>query len=442
MDDFDKNCRAAATAQDAGQERRSRISEKGRALLLFLCALCVFFCSISMCMVLIIRSADVDPLPVFQTIRPLEYVVNMQQPTNVFVPEELSAPKGSHDSALLTFLFLGVDGDESEMMILASLNLRTKQVAMLSVPRDTYINGSYKIPKIRNVYVNASDSERGIQALQEKAKEMLGVAPDYYLVLDEDALSQMFDLTGDLLFTVPEEPDYSTLDAGEQYVNGTDAVEIFSCRSSFRLVETDSARVQRDLLQLIIRTLVSQKDDMMTNAQLIKQAMNTNLTADELAYLGYFLQGLDLSSIVSVSLPGKVIEIEEREYYEGDPELTIELINRYFNPTDKELTIYDINLRQLAGDSGEGEWEEYGFGNHGGTTATKPDDEEETTDETEETTDSEQPPEESTTDPDEEPTGTPTQPEETTQEPSATQPEAPTDGSNSGGQTENGSDNP
>lgn len=444
MDNFDKNNRAALQTGEAGRGRTSRISEKGRALLLFFCALCVFFSSISMCMVLIIRSADVEPLPVFQNIRPLEYVVNMQQPTDVFVPEELSAPEGSHDSELLTFLFLCVDGDESETMILTSLNLRTKQVAMLSVPRDTYINGNYKIPKIRNVYVNASDSERGIQALQEKAKEMLGFWPDYYLVLDEEALGQIFDLTGDLLFTLPEDPDYTTLDPGEQYMNGADAVEIFSCRSGFRPVETDSARVQRDFLQLMLRALFAQTEEMRTNAQLLKDAMNTNLSADEMAYLGYFLQGLDLSSIISVSLPGKVIEVEEREFYEVNPKETVELINRYFNPTDKELTVYDVNLRQLTGDSGEGEWEEYGFGNHGGTTTTKPDDEEESTDDEEEPSSSEEKPEDSSSGSEEETTESqaPTRPEESTQAPSTAPSEAPSETAAPTSPTQNSTDNP
>ena len=46
------------------EEEQGRISSKARSVMLFIGALCIFFCAVAMSMVLITKSADVEPLPV------------------------------------------------------------------------------------------------------------------------------------------------------------------------------------------------------------------------------------------------------------------------------------------------------------------------------------------------------------------------------------------
>ena len=39
------------------------------------------------------------------------------------------------------------------------------------------------------------------------------------------------------------------------------------------------------------------------------------------------------------------------------------ILNEAFNPLDEDLTVFDVNFRQLTGDSGEGSYSSFGFGN-------------------------------------------------------------------------------
>lgn len=355
-------------------EPASRIGGKGRSILLFFGALCLFLCAVAMSMVLITKSADVEPLPVIKNIKPMQYVVNMEQPEEAHIPAEFTPPESASGSELVNFLIVSVDDDESTMMVLASVNMVSKRVTLLSIPRDTYITGNYTEPKLRNVYSAAEESGRGIQALKEKAREMIGFWPDYYLVLDEESVNQIFDLIGDIPFDVPTSPSYTDLDSGERHVNGPAAIQLLSCRNNYSAIETDSTAVQRELLIRMFSALFEQKDSVKENADLIAEVMDTDLNAGQLAYMAYFLHDVTPESVVSEVLPGEVIEVEEdgKEYFQINLEEATKILNFYFNPLKSELTIYDLNFRQLAGDSGEGEYEEYGFHNSNGNNNSTP----------------------------------------------------------------------
>lgn len=368
--------------EEETEEQQSRISSKGRSVMLFIGALCIFLCAVVMSMVLITKSADVEPLPVINNIKPMEYVVNMQQPEDAVVPVDFTAPESANGSPIINFLIVSVDDEESTMMMLASVNMTSKRVSLLSIPRDTYITGNYTEPKLRNVYSASEESGRGIQALKEKAREMIGFWPDYYLVLDEASVNQIFNLIGDIPFDVPSSPRYTDLDSGEQHIDSHSAMQLFSCRNNYTNVETDSTAVQRDLLIRMFSALFEQTDSAKENAELLSEVMDTDLNASQLAYMAFFLHDVEPESVISLVLPGEVIEVEEdgKDYFQVDLEEAARILNSYFNPLESELTIYDLNFRQLAGDSGVGEYEEYGFpdsNNNNNYTPTRPQETEE-----------------------------------------------------------------
>lgn len=355
------NMEQEAPAEKEYVEEESRVGGKGRSVGLFLGALCLFVCAIGMCMILITKSADLEPLPAIKATKPMEYVVDIEVPEESVMPAEYTAPVSENGSGLINFLIISVDDEESNMMMLASVNLVSKQASLLSIPRDTYITGNYTEPKLRNVYAASEESGRGIQALVEKSREMIGFWPDYYLVLDEDSVNEIFNQIGDIPFEVPSSPSYTDLESGEQSIDSHSAMQLFSCRNNYSRIETDSTAVQRDLLLLMFDKLFEQQDSAMEIADQLSAVMHTNLKASELAYLIYFLHDLELNDVYSNVLPGEVIEIEEdgKEYFQVNLEEAVKILNAFFNSTKTELTIYDLNFRQLAGDSGEGEYEDY-----------------------------------------------------------------------------------
>lgn len=365
-------------AEDGG-----RLSGRTKAMCLLAASICVFICAAIMCLSLIAKSAEPLILPSEPEAKELSYAVNSVAPSSVEVPVDIEAPVSRSDSNTLNILLLGRSGTQTDTFLLASVDLRTGDLALLSIPRDTYVAGSYEVPKISSVYAEADDGEgRGVKAVREMVKNMVGFEADYYFVLEEASLTAMLDLTGGMEFTVPESPDYSELSAGNQKMTGEKAVQLLCYREDYTDVETEPAAVQRDFLLTLLEALLKDAEAYAENAEKLAEAADTDLSAENLLYLAYLLQNVDTASVFSRALPGGETEIDDVAYYEVDPEAAIELLNAHFNPLKKNLTVYDVSFRQKTGDSGTGQYDPYGFGNTGGSEEETQDTSEESSEET------------------------------------------------------------
>ena len=353
--------------QTETEEKSGSLSARTKAKLLLAAAICIFICATSMCLALIAKSAEPLELPSEPEAKELSYVVNSVQPSTAAVPSDYEAPVSRNDSETLNILLIGRNKmtAQTDTLLLASVHLQTGELALLSIPRDTYIAGNYEIPKINLVYSEADDGKgRGVNALLEMVKGMVGFDVDYYFVLDEASLTAMTDSVGGVDFTVPDTPDYSELAAGKQHFDGKLAMQMLTYRTGYTDVEVEPARVQREFLLTLLEALLKDPDAYEENAKKIAAVSDTDLTAESLTYLAYLLQNVDTSAVFSRALPGGEIEIEDVTYYEVDPEAAIELLNEHFNPLKNDLTVYDVHFRQKTADSSSGEFDPYGFGNN------------------------------------------------------------------------------
>lgn len=372
----------------------NRLSAKTRACTLLMLSVIVFLCAVVTCAALIAKSVDSDDEGGIQEthVEDIKYVANntdnTEIPSNDTPDVKLTAPKSVYNSNILNILLVANDteSEQTDALIVVSIDMQKGQPSMLSIPRDTYISGDYSIPKINRVY--AENGSRGIEALKEAVENMLGFRLDNYLVFDSVALAEVLQLTGGIDFEIPEEPMYHNLLTGEQSLSGEKAFELFRYRDDYTDVETEPYRVQRDFLAEILDTLLADQENEIENAEVICQATDTDLEATELAYLTDLLKSARFAASFSRALPGGEINIRDEAYYQVDPAQACEILNGHFNPTGNDLTEYDVHFRQMQGDSGEGEMPDYGFGGPRPTTnpdLTEPDEEE-----TEETENSEE----------------------------------------------------
>lgn len=379
------NIPSAAPQREAEpqEEPESRMQPRTRALLLLLGAILLFAGAVAMCFTLMNQSAEVNAMPLEEP-KALNYVVNVLPPSTENVPAQLEAPESQYGSNRLNFLLIGIDDatDLTNLLMLASVDLHTKDVALISIPRETYISGNFKYPAAFNVYKEAEGGEHGIKAVREKVKEMIGFWPDYYFVLNTKSLNGLLELTGNIEFDVPEEPAYSDLPAGRVSINGQKAVKLLNYRNDFYAITTEPARVQRSFLQTLLTVLLKDAEHIDENARAIAAFADTDLSSDDLAYLGHLLQGMDMKAIYSRALPGETVEAGGAYFYQVDPNEAAVMLNECFNPLGEELSIYDLNFRQVAGDSGVGEYAAYGFGNGKNYTVDDDDDNQNETEQT------------------------------------------------------------
>lgn len=135
----------------------------------------------------------------------------------------------------------------TDTIILASLNPKTGQSAMLSIPRDLYV----KIPehsqytKINSIYYYGTrdgGDKGGVKYINAVIEEVTGQKVDYFVVIDFHGFEKLIDEVGGLRVNVPEEltdkrypgPNFSYqtfhIDKGWQDLDGVTALKYVRTR--------------------------------------------------------------------------------------------------------------------------------------------------------------------------------------------------------------------
>jgi LCP family protein required for cell wall assembly len=160
--------------------------------------------------------------------------------------------KGEGDGRI-NILLLGVGGPGhqgaylSDTMMVISIDPRTHDTAILSIPRDLYVPipgyGSAKINSADS-YGEAEKSGNGPALAKQTVSKVLGIDIHYYVQVDFQAFKQSVDKVGGVDVTVDQalyDPEYPcpnnealmcgfSIKAGKQHLDGATALEYVRCR--------------------------------------------------------------------------------------------------------------------------------------------------------------------------------------------------------------------
>ena len=212
---------------------------------------------------------------------------------------------GTHDGAQLT---------DSIMAI--SLNQKTGDVAMLSLPRDLKASPTCTATgKINEVYwCNNTDGENekaGAEALMTEVGDILGIDFQYYSHLNWGSLIQIVDILDGINITLDEDiSDYNwtgaVFKAGETYtINGEQALGLARARHGTSSGDFSRGASQQKILIGIKDKVIEKKlslTDMMGLANTLGDNLRTNFSIDELKSLAHLTYNFDFDNIRQVSL--------------------------------------------------------------------------------------------------------------------------------------------
>lgn len=255
---------------------------------------------------------------------------------------------------LLNIALLGTDGDgfRTDVNIVASLNLTTKEVHLISVPRDTRVvmtddmiaylekndrtipqaNGVYGQCKLTEVHAYAGEGNRSTFTVA-MLEEILGIDIDYYVKVDLDAFKDIVDAVGGVEFDVQERLYYSDpaqglyidLYPGPQVLDGEKAEMLVRFREGYAQKDLKRIEVQQEFLKAFISQVCS-SDKIMSNLdsyiKIFMEKVESNMpVATALKYAGY-IKEIDPASITTDTIPG-----EGGAYFDMDEEGTKELVD-------------------------------------------------------------------------------------------------------------------
>lgn len=167
-----------------------------------------------------------------------------------------------------TFLLVGRDdggGGNTDTIMVGCYDVKNATLDVLSIYRDTLVDVPWEIKKINSVYNN-----QGMEGVQQQVKNLIGYVPDYYFVVELDAVAELVDAIGGVDYNVPYNMDYDDpsqdlsihFQAGMQHLSGEDAVKVLRWRknnSGENLSVGDVGRVsvQHSFLQALAQEMLS-----------------------------------------------------------------------------------------------------------------------------------------------------------------------------------------
>ena len=281
------------------------------------------------------------------------------------VPEKKEYP-------VVTCLFLGVNGNLTDFIMLGQYNPNTREIALLSIPRDTNIGNNSVDGKINSAY-----SSRGMDKLKKQVTEITGIEIDYHVLFKTKILRQVVDKIGGVTVDVPINMNYDDpyqnlyihLKKGTQKLTGSQAEQFCRFRknndgSGYPGGDVERTKAQQKFIKAFIAELlkvdnVSKIPDLIN---IVLEGTKTNVTLDVAKEYIDDVIALKTDRITTNTLPGSARMGQSplgymTSYYYYDAERTKTMIDEMFHSssiTSGETTV-SVTSSNVIGKDESGE---------------------------------------------------------------------------------------
>ena len=271
----------------------------------------------------------------------------------------------------LNVLLLGNDARSGESMarsdtiILASVDPKSKQMSLLSIPRDTRVN----IPRHGWDKINSASVYGGTDMSMKVVSDLLGIPVKYYVQVNFNGFKDIVDALGGVTLDVEQDmnhddPDdggiYSiNLKKGIQRLDGDKALQYVRYRD-YAMGDIDRTAHQQKFLVALAKEMLQPSTifKLPTLVPEINKYVKTNLSLGDMMTLASAGRKLENGSIVAQTLPGRPINIDGGSYWGVDPDEAKQMVANLFNGetvTNVVLTTPLSGLPASAGTSGRAE---------------------------------------------------------------------------------------
>ena len=255
------------------------------------------------------------------------------------VPEKKEEP-------VVTCLFLGVNGNLTDFIVVGRYNPDTREIAVLSIPRDTNVGNNSVDGKINSAY-----SSRGMDKLKKQVTEITGIEIDYHVLFKTKILRQVVDKIGGVTVDVPINMNYDDpyqnlyihLKKGTQKLTGSQAEQFCRFRknndgSGYPGGDVERTKAQQKFIKAFISELlkvdnVSKIPDLIN---IVLEGTKTNVTLNVAKEYIDDVIALKTDRITTNTLPGSARMGKSplgymTSYYYYDAEKTKTMVDEMFH---------------------------------------------------------------------------------------------------------------
>ncbi len=279
-----------------------------------------------------------------------------------------------------TFLVAGLDvaSGATDTMLLLSYDINEKTVHGLNLPRDTIMNVSYNSKRLNTIYTiykgsnKETQAEKGMSALGGAVAKLTGITPDYYILLEWEAIGELVDALGGVEFNVPFNMDYDDpyqdpplhihQKAGVRTLTGDDAMQVIRWRKnndgSNQQGDVGRLAIQQDFLKAVVKKCLQPAVVLKIPAlaEIFVENVKTDLTIGNILALARSAIGMDPTTGVTF----QTAPLAADAWYNGAAMVTLngngilEIVNNGMNPYLRDITIEDLELIYKKSDGSYG----------------------------------------------------------------------------------------
>ncbi|MBI2633487.1 MAG: LCP family protein [Parcubacteria group bacterium] len=266
----------------------------------------------------------------------------------------------------VTILVMGIGGNGHEGPLLAdtflliSIKPSTNQAAIISLPRDLYLNYDGKQYKLNALIAAKNDIEKGGEFAREVVQDVFNISTPYWIVVDFKTFEKIIDYFGGVEIAVERSfvdteypgPNFSyrtiAFEKGAQLFTGARALEFARSRHGSNGENGDFARIKRQqkiIIELLakIKTKISllSFDSLYELYRLIKGDITTNIDVSDAFVLAKFAHRISPNALITKTIEEKEKFLEASIIssgayvlmpYGGNYSLISEEMKNVFNP--------------------------------------------------------------------------------------------------------------
>ena len=256
----------------------------------------------------------------------------------------------------VTCLFLGVNGVLTDFIMLGQYNPNTREVNLLSIPRDTNVEGTID-GKINSAYAGV-DPMRTVN----KVQEITGVEIEYYVLFKTKVLRDLVDAVGGVTVNVPINMNYDDpyqdlyihLKKGTQKLTGKQAEQFCRFRKNndgtgYPDGDVGRVKAQQQFIKAMISRCLEPQNLLKigTLIDIVLENTKTNVTMDVVSQYIDDAVAFKPDRVRTETLPGEGgYGSNGLSYFFMDKEASKTLIDEMFN---QETKVEDV-LKFQSGD--------------------------------------------------------------------------------------------
>ena len=294
---------------------------------------------------------------------------------------EADAFAQNKDKSFYTVLVCGRDagGRNTDVMMLAALDVDSGKMNILQLPRDTFVNpraSHLGVTRVNAVYGAEYSRAEGAGAEREKQamsglcrflESSLSVEIDRYVLMGTEAFARAVDAVGGIEYDVPAEMHYDDpaqglhihLSPGPQILDGRKAEGLLRYRSGY--ATGDLGRV--DMRSGFLRAVISQVKEKLSVRDAVSLAaslafsVTTDMSAYEISRLAKALYGITNENVNIKTISGSAVQNPKTGawiYYALNKEAALADVNEYIN-RGEALTAENFDKDAVFTDDPHGE---------------------------------------------------------------------------------------